>query len=61
MRFIFAGEASGDKLDAAMMAGLKSFATPEFHGVGGPVTQAQDLERLSLSLNRQGLPKLCFV
>ena len=44
--FLIAGEASGDKLGAALMAGLTSLATPEFHGVGGPLMQAEGLSSL---------------
>lgn len=42
--FVIAGEASGDKLGAALMAGLKSLR-PEvtFDGVGGPLMQAEGL------------------
>lgn len=43
--FVIAGEASGDKLGAALMAGLKTLR-PEvaFDGVGGPLMQAEGLE-----------------
>lgn len=34
--FLVAGEASGDKLGAALMAGLKQLTKVEFIGVGGP-------------------------
>ncbi len=42
--FVIAGEASGDKLGAALMAGLKQLR-PEvaFDGVGGPLMQAEGL------------------
>ncbi len=42
--FLIAGEASGDRLGAALMAGLKALA-PEtaFDGVGGPLMQAEGL------------------
>ncbi len=42
--FLIAGEASGDKLGAALMAGLKQLV-PEvlFDGVGGPLMQAKGL------------------
>ncbi|SIT79029.1 lipid-A-disaccharide synthase [Yoonia rosea] len=43
--FVIAGEASGDKLGAALMVGLKTLR-PEvtFDGVGGPLMQAEGLE-----------------
>ena len=44
--FLIAGEASGDKLGAALMAGLKSLTDVEFHGVGGPLMQAEGLQSL---------------
>mgnify|MGYP000311334489 CR=1 FL=1 len=39
--FLIAGEPSGDRLGAALMAGLQTFR-PEitFHGVGGPAMEA---------------------
>jgi len=42
--FVIAGESSGDKLGAALMAGLKSL-DPDvtFDGVGGPLMQAEGL------------------
>ncbi len=42
--FVIAGEASGDKLGSALMAGLKQLR-PEvtFDGVGGPLMQAEGL------------------
>lgn len=42
--FVIAGEASGDKLGAALMAGLRALR-PEvsFDGVGGPLMQAEGL------------------
>ena len=45
--YLLAGELSGDKLGAALMAGLKQLA-PEttFHGVGGPAMMAEGLESL---------------
>jgi lipid-A-disaccharide synthase len=45
--FLIAGEASGDKLGAALMAGLKQLA-PEvrFAGIGGPAMQAEGLQSL---------------
>jgi lipid-A-disaccharide synthase len=43
--FVIAGEASGDKLGAALMAGLKTLRPEvEFDGVGGPLMQAEGLE-----------------
>ncbi|MEM9108121.1 MAG: lipid-A-disaccharide synthase, partial [Pseudomonadota bacterium] len=45
--FLLAGEPSGDKLGAALMAGLKTLAQDVvFEGVGGPLTQAEGLESL---------------
>ena len=41
-----AGEASGDRLGAALMAGLRSLTEVEFHGVGGAQMQAQGLHSL---------------
>jgi len=41
--FLIAGEPSGDRLGAALMAGLKSLAQVEFRGVGGPAMQEQGL------------------
>ncbi len=41
--FLIAGEASGDKLGAALMAGLKSLTDVEFVGVGGPLMEAEGL------------------
>jgi len=43
--YLIAGEPSGDRLGAALMAGLKTLAPAmRFHGVGGPLMQAQGLE-----------------
>jgi len=42
--FVIAGEASGDKLGAALMAGLKALVDVTFDGVGGPLMQAEGLE-----------------
>ena len=43
--FLIAGEASGDKLGAALMAGLKTLRPDvRFDGVGGPLMQAEGLE-----------------
>ncbi|RKF15258.1 lipid-A-disaccharide synthase [Roseovarius spongiae] len=44
--FLVAGEASGDRLGAALMAGLKSLADVEFLGVGGPLMQAEGMTSL---------------
>ncbi|MEO0358869.1 MAG: lipid-A-disaccharide synthase, partial [Pseudomonadota bacterium] len=45
--FIVAGEPSGDRLAAALMAGLRtSQESIEFSGVGGPLMQAQGLDSL---------------
>ena len=43
--FVIAGEASGDKLGGALMAGLRQLRPDvQFDGVGGPLMQAQGLE-----------------
>lgn len=44
--FVIAGEASGDKLGAALMAGLKDLTEVEFQGVGGPLMQEEGLSSL---------------
>lgn len=45
--FLIAGEPSGDRLGAALMAGLKALALDvEFAGVGGPLMQAEGLTSL---------------
>ena len=45
--FLVAGEASGDRLGAALMAGLKALAPGiSFAGVGGPLMQAEGMESL---------------
>ena len=45
--FLIAGEPSGDKLGAALMAGLKTVVPHvEFHGIGGPLMQAEGLDSL---------------
>lgn len=44
--FILAGEASGDRLGAALMAGLKTLRNVEFVGVGGPLMQAEGMESM---------------
>ncbi|SEW08084.1 lipid-A-disaccharide synthase [Cognatiyoonia koreensis] len=41
--FLIAGEVSGDKLGAALMAGLSSLDDVQFFGVGGPLMQAEGL------------------
>ena len=63
--FLIAGEASGDRLGAALMAGLKTLAGEvEFHGIGGPLMAAEGLqsliamERLSVFGLAEVLPKL---
>ena len=43
--FLIAGEASGDALGAALMAGLKTLAPGiAFHGIGGPGMEAEGLK-----------------
>ncbi|WP_081535897.1 lipid-A-disaccharide synthase [Rhodovulum sp. P5] len=45
--FLIAGEPSGDALGGALMAGLKTLSPGvEFHGVGGPLMQAEGLDSL---------------
>lgn len=45
--FLIAGEPSGDRLGAALMVGLKALAPGvEFHGIGGPLMQAEGLQSL---------------
>ena len=44
--FLIAGEASGDRLGAALMAGLKSLENVEFQGVGGPLMEAEGMQSL---------------
>jgi lipid-A-disaccharide synthase len=44
--FLVAGEPSGDRLGAALMAGLKTLGDVRFAGVGGPLMQAQGLQSL---------------
>ena len=45
--FLIAGEPSGDRLGAALMAGLKSLAPGvEFAGIGGPLMQAEGMTSL---------------
>ncbi len=62
--FLIAGEPSGDRLGAALMAGLKSLSPDvEFQGIGGPMMQAQGLhsqfpmEELSVMGIAEILPK----
>ncbi|MGO4907800.1 lipid-A-disaccharide synthase [Pseudorhodobacter sp. W20_MBD10_FR17] len=67
MKFtLIAGEPSGDKLGAALMAALKTLLpNPEFSGIGGPLMQAQGLtslfpmEELSIMGIAEILPKYC--
>ncbi len=62
--FVIAGEASGDRLGAALMAGLKQLAEVAFDGVGGPAMQAEglasrfDMTELSVMGLAEVLPKL---
>ena len=44
--FLIAGEPSGDRLGAALMAGLKSLTEVKFSGVGGPLMQAEGMTSL---------------
>ncbi|WP_371223970.1 lipid-A-disaccharide synthase [Roseovarius sp. 2305UL8-3] len=44
--FLVAGEPSGDKLGAALMAGLKSLGPVEFSGLAGPLMQAEGMDSL---------------
>jgi lipid-A-disaccharide synthase len=45
--FLIAGEPSGDRLGAALMAGLKALSPGvAFAGIGGPLMQAEGLESL---------------
>jgi len=44
--FLIAGEPSGDRLGAALMAGLRALTPVEFAGVGGPLMEAQGLSSL---------------
>lgn len=62
--FLIAGEPSGDRLGAALMAGLKALAPGvAFHGIGGPLMQAEGLtslfpmEELSVMGIAEVLPK----
>jgi len=63
--FLIAGEPSGDRLGASLMAGLKQLdPRVEFHGIGGPLMQAQgltslfDMADLSVMGLAEVLPKL---
>eukprot|EP01031_Cornospumella_fuschlensis_P008134 gene8134-10036_t len=45
--YLIAGEPSGDRLGAALMAGLKALSPGvEFHGIGGPLMQAEGMVSL---------------
>ena len=44
--FLIAGEPSGDRLGAALMAGLRTLREVDFAGVGGPMMQAEGLQSL---------------
>ena len=61
--FVIAGEASGDKLGAALMAGLKALVDVSFDGVGGHLMQAEglqsrfDMDELSVMGLAEILPK----
>jgi lipid-A-disaccharide synthase len=61
--FLVAGEPSGDRLGAALMAGLRTLTKVEFAGVGGPLMQAEGLaslfpmEELSVMGIAEVLPK----
>jgi lipid-A-disaccharide synthase len=62
--FLIAGEPSGDRLGAALMAGLKELAPgTTFQGIGGPLMQAEGLtslfpmEELSVMGIAEVLPK----
>lgn len=44
--FLIAGEPSGDRLGAALMAGLKTLADVTFAGIAGPLMQAEGMESL---------------
>lgn len=63
--FVIAGEASGDKLGAALMAGLRKYVPDiAFDGVGGPLMQGHELssrfpmDELSVMGLTEVLPKL---
>ena len=61
--FLIAGEPSGDRLGASLMAGLASLEPVSFTGVGGPLMQAEGLvslfpmEELSVMGIAEVLPK----
>jgi lipid-A-disaccharide synthase len=62
--YLIAGEPSGDRLGAALMVGLKSLLPEvEFHGIGGPLMQAEGMmslfpmEELSIMGLVEVLPK----
>jgi lipid-A-disaccharide synthase len=61
--FLIAGEPSGDRLGAALMAGLRQLTGVEFQGVGGPLMQREGLpsrfpmEELSVMGIAEVLPK----
>ena len=61
--FLVAGEPSGDRLGAALMAGLKALTPVEFAGVAGPLMQAEGMaslfpmEELSVMGIAEVLPK----
>jgi lipid-A-disaccharide synthase len=65
--FIIAGEPSGDRLGAALMAGLKVLTEVEFQGVGGALMGDQGLvsqfpmEELSVMGLAEILPKYCHL
>lgn len=44
--FILAGEASGDRLGAALMAGLGALTDVTYVGIGGPLMEAEGLKSL---------------
>jgi len=44
--FLIAGEPSGDRLGAALMAGLRSLTPVEFAGIAGPLMQAEGMTSL---------------
>ncbi len=44
--FVIAGEASGDRLGAALMAGLRDLTQVEFTGVGGPLMHDEGLSSI---------------
>lgn len=61
--FLIAGEPSGDRLGAALMAGLKTLGPVQFSGIGGPLMAAEGLtslfpmEELSVMGIAEVLPK----